>query len=554
MFLSHSSPPDFPNQKGTSATGKLNFQQSVVKFMSQSNTRKVLWIDDEIELLSLHIMYLHDNGYEVTPSSNSKDALQLLKEEQYDAILLDQVMPGQDGMTTLEFIRDIEPTLPVIMVTQMSDEKFVDEVLGRKVDDFLVKPLNGGQIVSTLKRVLDQVKIIEGRLPQSYITDFSAIRAQKQSDPDWREWIDIYVKLTEWDIEFDKLSKTDLEETHLEQKQDSNALFGEYVERYYPRWLRGEDSPMLSVDVMEKVVIPILQQGAQVYFIVLDCLRLDQWLAIEPLLAPYFYINRDYHYTILPSATLYSRNALFSGLFPSEIAERFPQHWQETSSEDETNTNRYEKQFLKLKLENMGLILKPGIRYFKIFDVRGGEEYLRQVSSYDRVSLAAVVVNFIDILTHKRSQLDILQQIAPDEAAFRSLTKSWFIHSSLFEIMKIISQKQATVVLTSDHGSILSNRASKVFGSRDTSTSLRFKVGNNLGCDPTEAIHITEPELYKLSAENSSKNYILAKEDYYFVYPNQFHEYKRQFRGGFQHGGISMEEMIVPLVTMTPKN
>ncbi|MFQ6039728.1 MAG: PglZ domain-containing protein, partial [Candidatus Poribacteria bacterium] len=382
--------------------------------------------------------------------------------------------------------------------------------------------------------------------------DFSEIRMLKQSDPDWRMWTEIYVKLSEWDIEFDKLSKTELEETHLEQKRDCNALFSDYVERHYTRWLKGEDSPMLSVDVMDKVVAPLLQQGAQIYFIVLDCLRLDQWLAIEPLLQPYFHISRDYYYSILPTATLYARNALFSGLFPKEIADRFPQYWQETS-EDETNTNRYEKQFMKLKLENMGLILKPGIRYFKIFDARGGEEYLRQVSSHERISLAGLVVNFIDILTHKRSQLDILQQIAPDEAAFRSLTKSWFMHSLLFEIMKIISQKDVTVILTSDHGSILSNRASKAFGSRETSTSLRFKVGNSLGCNKNEAIHITEPEEYKLPAESPSKNYILAKEDFYFVYPNQFHEYKRQFQGGFQHGGVSMEEMIVPLITMTPK-
>ena len=520
--------------------------------MSINNPRNILWIDDEIELLTPHIISLNDKGYKVTPTSNGGDALSLIKKNKYDAILLDQMMPGQDGMTTLELIREIEPALPVIMVTQISDENLVDEVLGKKIDDLLLKPLNAGQIASTLKRVLDQVKIIEGRIPKDYLTDFSEIRAAKQSNPDWRTWIEIYVKLSEWDIEFDKLSKTDLEETHLEQKRDCNALFSDYVERNYTKWLRGEDSPALSVDVMDKFVVPLLQQGRQVYFIVLDCLRLDQWLTIEPLLQPYFHISRDYYYSILPTATLYARNALFSGLFPKEISDRFPQHWQETS-EDETNTNRYEKQFMKIKLENMGLILKPGIRYFKIFDVRGGEEYLRQVSSHEQISLAGLVVNFIDILTHKRSQLDILQQIAPDEAAFRSLTKSWFMHSSLFEIMKIISQKNVTVLLTSDHGSILSNRASKAFGSRETSTSLRFKVGNSLGCDRTEAIHIAEPEEYKLPAENPSKNYILAKEDYYFVYPNQFHEYKRQFQGGFQHGGVSIEEMIIPLITMTSK-
>ena len=518
----------------------------------QDNVRKVLWVDDEIEMLNAHIISLSTKGYEVTPAANGSDALSLLREEQYDAILLDHMMPGMDGIDTLEHVREIEPTLPVVMVTKSEDENLIDEALAKKVDDFLVKPLNAEQIASTLKRVLDQPKIIEGRLPQEYISDFSEIRMAKQEGPDWRKWIDIYVSLMEWDIKFDSLPTTGLEETHLEQKKDCNALFADYVEQNYTQWLKGEDSPILSVDVIDKFVAPRLQNGERIYFIVLDCLRLDQWLAIEPLLQPHFHIEKDYYYSILPSATLYSRNSLFSGLFPKEIADRYPQHWQETS-EDETSTNRFEKQFMITKLESLGFYLKPSPRYFKIFDVRGGEEYLKQVSSHDKISIAALVVNFLDILTHKRSELDILQQIAPDESAFRSLTTSWFMHSSLFEIMKIISEKDATVLLTTDHGSILCNRASKAFGTRDTTTSLRFKVGNNLGCDPTEAVYITEPEEYKLPAESQSKNYILAKEDYYFVYPNQFHEYRRQFQGGFQHGGVSMEEMILPLVTMTPR-
>ena len=518
----------------------------------QNIMHKILWIDDEIDALKPHILFLREKSYEITPVSNGEDAISLLKESHYDAILLDQVMPGQDGMTTLDRIREVAPILPVVMVTQSSDDQLINEALGKRISDFLVKPIGGAQIASTLKRVLDQTRIIEGQVPRNYTQDFNQIRITKEAGPNWWMWIEIYLKLLEWDLEFDQLAQTGLKETHLEQKKECNGLFSNYVQENYRRWLQGEDSPVLSVDVVDKFVIPHLREKRQVYLIVVDCLRLDHWMAIEPLLQPYFYIDRDYYFSILPSATLYSRNALFSGLFPQEIAERFPQYWQE-DSEDETSTNRYERQLLQLQIQRAGIKLKPGLRYFKIFDVRGGNEFIRQVSSVDRVSLSALLVNFIDILTHQRSQSDILQQIAPDESAFQSLTKSWFAHSALFEILKIVAAQDVTIILTSDHGSVLCNRPSRAFGNRETSTSLRFKVGTNLGCDMDQAIYIDKPKQYRLPAENSSKNYIIAKEDYYFVYPNQFNEYARQFRGGFQHGGISTGELIIPVVTMTPR-
>ena len=518
----------------------------------KSEGRRILWIDDEIDFLKPHIFFLERKGYSITPVSNGDDALSLMKEQSYDAILLDQIMPGRDGMSTLALIRELEPNLPVIMVTKSEEEELMDAAIGNRIDDFLVKPLSPSRILPILKRVLDQDRIIETKIPRDYTEDFNRIRVMKEGMSSWREWISLYIRLSEWDIEFDHLEKTGLEQTHAEQKKECNALFSDYVGKHYVDWLNGKDSPVLSVDVMNKHVFPLLRQKKQVYFIVVDCLRLDQWLTIEPLLQPYFQITRDYYYSILPTATLYSRNALFSGLFPREIAQKYPKYWKEIP-DDETSTNKYEKKMLEMRLEQLGFRLSPPPRYFKIFDTRGGEEYIHHASSANRISLAAVVVNFIDILTHKRSQIDILQQISPDESAFRSLTKSWFAHSDLFEILKIISGKDVVVILTSDHGSILSNRASRAYGNRDTSTSLRFKVGNNLGCDHDEAIHISDPKDYRLPGGSIGKNYILAKENFYFVYPNQFHEYKRQFRGGFQHGGVSMEEMILPCVVMKPR-
>ena len=520
-----------------------------------SKPHQILWIDDEIEALQPHILVLRDRGYDVTPATNGEDGIALLKRSnaQYSAILLDQVMPGKDGMATLDGIRTINPQVPVILVTQSSDERFIEVALGKQVTDFLVKPIGVAQIVSTLKRVLDQPQIVVNQIPGRYTADFNTIRAMKESNPGWQEWVDIYVKLLEWDLVSERLAEGGLEETHLAQKKECNTEFSDFVEANYPEWIAGSpQAPPLSVDVVDRHVIPQLQAGKSVYFIVVDCFRLDHWMAIEGLLYPYFSIDRQYSFSILPSATMYSRNALFSGLYPADLAERYPQYWQEESDGD-TSTNRYERHLLDAYLRSKGITLKPGLQYFKIFDARGGNTYKKRVAASSRVSLSALVVNFIDILTHQRSQSDVLQQLAPDESAFRALARSWFSHSVLFDILRILAAQGATVVLTSDHGSVFCNRATRAYGNRETTTSLRFKIGANLGCDENQAVYLRNPREYRLPAENASKNYILAKDDYYFVYPNDFYKYKRQFQGGFQHGGISMGELITPVVTLTPR-
>ncbi len=523
--------------------------------MNMVQAHQILWIDDEIEALQPHIHVLRERGYAVTSVTNGDDGIALLAntDKQYNAVLLDQVMPGKDGMATLDAIRDIDAQIPVILVTQSSDEQFVEGALGKQVTDFLVKPIGVAQIASTLKRVLDQPEIVASQIPNRYTLDFNAICTLKASEPNWQNWVDIYLKLLQWDLVSEQLAEGGLEETHLAQKKECNAEFSDFVEAHYPDWVAGSpDTPPLSVDVLDRHVIPELQAGKSVYFIVVDCFRLDHWLAVEPLLYPYFSIDRQYSFSILPSATMYSRNALFSGLFPEEIAERYPQYWQE-ASDGNTSTNRYERHLLEAHLERRGISLKPGLQYFKIFDTRGGNTYKKRVAATKHTSLSALVINFIDILTHQRSQLDILQQLAPNETAFRTLAHSWFSHSVLFDILRLIAAQNATVVLTSDHGSVFCNRATPAFGNRDTTTSLRFKIGANLGCEEGEAVYIRNPQDYRLPSESTSKDYILAKDDYYFVYPNDFHKYKRQFQGGFQHGGISMGELITPVVTLTPR-
>ncbi|RKU25223.1 PglZ domain-containing protein [Candidatus Poribacteria bacterium] len=518
-------------------------------------SHQLLWIDDEIEALRPHILFLQERGYDVTPATNGEDGIALLKrgDKQYSAILLDQVMPGKDGIETLAGLRAIHPQVPVIFVTQSSDDKFVNNALGKQVTDFLVKPIGVAQIATTLKRVLEQQQIIDDSIPGRYTADFNAIRALKEANPNWHDWVDIYVKLLEWELVSDRLAEGGLEETHLAQKKECNTEFSDFVEAHYPAWVAGSsDAPPLSVNVLDEHVVPLLQAGKSVYFIVVDSFRLDHWMAIESQLYPYFSIDRHYSFSILPSATVYSRNALFSGLYPEELASRYPQYWQE-DSDGSTSMNRYERELLDAHVKSRGITLKPGLQYFKIFDVRGGQAYKKRAAASARVSLSALVVNFVDILTHQRSQSDVLQQLAPDEAAFRDVTRSWFEHSVLFDILRIVAAQNATVVLTSDHGSVFCNRATRAFGNRETTTSLRFKIGSNLGCEANQAVHLRNPQVYRLPAETASKNYILAKDDYYFVYPNDFYKYKRQFQGGFQHGGISMGELITPVVTLTPR-
>ncbi|MCZ6681262.1 MAG: bifunctional response regulator/alkaline phosphatase family protein [Candidatus Poribacteria bacterium] len=521
----------------------------------QTQARRILWIDDEINHLATHISFLEQEGYRITTSTRGSDGLSLLDEEIYDAVLLSHMLPDMDGIRILSEIKKKYPHLPVVMITQSEQREIMHEAIIHRVDDFLMKPLSPKQIASELTFLLEYDTVKEDYTVQEYVVDFNKRRHLKHQEVvDWQTWIDIYAQLTEWDLRLDELDTADeLREMHRLEKQESNAMFARYVEEHYCGWLTGNNSPALSVDVLYKYVIPEIQVGKQVFFVVLDCMRLDHWLTIKPLLHPYFQISTHYHYSILPTATNYSRNAIFSGLFPLEFAQRYPDLWVEIDDEN-TSVNRFEKDLMRLQLERHGILLKPLPQYFKIFDARGETEYLQWISNVKRISLAAVVVDFLDLLTHKRSEISLLKQLIPGETAFRTFVQGWFQHSGLYKILKLLADRGVTVVLTSDHGSILCQRAAKISGDRPATNGLRFKLGRQFICDEEASLKITQPERYMLPDSLSEKNYILAKEDYYFVYPNQFNDYKRQFHGGFQHGGISMEEMILPCAILEPKS
>jgi DNA-binding response OmpR family regulator len=513
--------------------------------------KRILWVDDEIDLLASHIMFLEQKGYAVTGAASGDEGVAALRKDRFDLVLLDETMPGKSGLETLQEIKEIDSNLPVIMITKNEAEDLVEQAIGMKIDDYLLKPVNPLQIYSAAKRILDAHRIQETALGREYLQAYQRIEASLRGEPDWREWVKIHQELSFWDIEFDRFSETGLEQTQHDLKKNSNAAFARYIERVYHDWVHGGERPPLSVDVLGRWVFPRLRERGKVYFILIDCMRYDQWLKIEDLLAPFYNIERDCYYSILPTATPYARNAIFAGAFPSEIQKRNPEQWLERSK-DEFSKNRFEQSFMQDQLARVGL---GGItsKYLKIYEIDEANEIRKQVDSYRGIDLVALVFNFLDILAHGRSQSDILQEIAPDESAFRSLMRSWFIHSALFEILQKMARHGATVVITTDHGSILGARASLVHGNRDTSTNLRYKFGENINGDPRQTLLIRKPLDFKLPAEGPAKNYILAKENYYFVYPTKFHEYERQYLGTFQHGGISLEEMIIPAVTLTPR-
>ncbi|UCF79646.1 MAG: response regulator [Candidatus Eiseniibacteriota bacterium] len=514
--------------------------------------KRILWVDDEIDLLRPHILFLEGKGYSVTPVANGEDAISMVSREKFDIVLLDEMMPGLGGLETLRAIKDIDAGVPVVMITKSEAEELMDEAIGQRIAHYLIKPVNPTQILTACKQVLESRRLVESQLTKEYVEEFRRIQLLRNMGLDWKEWVNLHVSLSSWDVRLDDAADTALKDSHADQRREANAEFGRFVEANYPRWLEGRDCPPLSPILFEKFVVPHLKKDKRVYLIVIDCMRLDQWLKMESALEPYFDISRDYYYSILPTATPYARNAIFSGLFPAEIAEQYPSYWRETAAED-LSRNKFEKDLMEAQLRRLGVSLNPAPRYVKVYNSDEANAVRRQITTYLSIPFVAFVFNFVDILAHGRSESEILQELAPDESAFRSLMRSWFGHSVLFDIMKAMSQQDAVVVLSTDHGSVLGKRAALVYGDRQTSSNLRYKFGKNLVCDETEALRVREPLKYGLPADILNKNYLFAKEDYYFVYPTKFHEYERQYRGSFQHGGISLEEMILPCVTLFPR-
>jgi CheY-like chemotaxis protein len=519
---------------------------------------RILWVDDEIELLRSHILMLSEKGYFVETATNGEDAVEMVKKQSFDLVFLDEMMAGMGGLKTLSRIKDLQPSLPVVMITKNEDEGLMEEAIGDKISDYLTKPVNPSQVLLACKKFLEGKKLAGEHVSRDYIKEFNEISLKLQNQPSAKEWIDIYLSLVGQSLDMDEHPELGLKQTLSDQIRECNVEFSKFVERNYHRWVDPKQStapsrPPLSVDVVDTWLLPELKSDKSVFFFVIDCLRVDQWMEMQKILSEYFDITQDYYYSILPTATPYSRNSIFSGAYPDEIETRFPEIWEQWE-DDDNSRNRYEHQFIDNLLERRKIKIKPDSKYIKILDPEFGKTVEQNIQSYANNKLTSIVVNFVDMLAHGRSDSQLLKEIAPDEAAYRSLTRSWFLHSSLFGMLRTLSRmKNVSIVLTTDHGSIRCLRSTKVIADREASPNLRYKYGRNLKADERHAIFIKNPTDFRLPKRSVTINYIISKEDYYFVYPTDFHKYVNQYRDSFQHGGISMEEMILPVVKMRPK-
>lgn len=518
---------------------------------------KILWIDDEIDILKPHIILLKEKGYDVHTATNGEDGIEKVKEGHFDLVFLDETMVGLTGLETLPIIKSIDPSTAIVMVTKNEAESLMEEAIGKSIDDYLTKPVNPAQIIMTLKKFLEESRIKQEKFIQSYLSAFNQLSQRISFSNHWDEWVDIYKELVKWSLELDRIKDTGLEQTIGDQWKLANAEFSKFVEQNYVDWLTDKplnNNPILSPHILNTYLEEELRNSTNVFFVVVDCMRYDQWLVMSELLSPYYSAKTDFYSAILPTATPFARNAIFAGLYPIQIKQNYPQWWNVDFNSEDHKQNAFEKELLEAWLQRKKINLKSKLNFIKIFDTDYGKKIEREFNEYIDSHLTALVINAVDMIAHSRSDYAILKEIAPDESAYRSLTKSWFSHSSLLNILiNISSRKNAKVIVTTDHGSIRCMKGVQVLGDRDTSSNLRYKFGKNVKTDSKNAMLVRDLEQIRIPRQGISVSNFIAKEDAYFVYPTDYHYYLNKYRDSFQHGGISLEEMIIPISVLTPR-
>lgn len=512
---------------------------------------KILWADDEIDLLKPHILFLEEKGYKVFTSNNGDEAIEYLEYEQMDIVFLDENMPGLSGLETLEKIKEKDPSLPVIMITKSEEEDIMEDAIGGKISDYLIKPVNPKQILLSVKKNLDKKRLVSAKTTQDYQQEFRQISMRLNDRMDADEWKEFYKKLVHWEIELDASEDGGMEEIIQMQKTESNNVFSNFYEDNYLDWINGRDNeiPIMSHTLLPKLVLPQIKEDSAfpTVLICLDNFRFDQWRAIRDSISDYFRVeNEDMYYSIVPTATSFSRNALFAGLLPNAIESRFGKQW---DTEDGGNVD--EKHLLEAMLKLHGKQVKSD--FVNVTGLEEGRKLVDKISEYLHNDLLVLSFNFVDMLTHSKTDMEVIKELADDESAYRSVTSSWFEHSPLLDILKFFSEKKIPVLFTSDHGSVRVKNPVKVIGDRNTNTNLRYKHGKSLDYNSKDVFEVKNPKEAHLPAGNLSSRYIFAKSEDFFVYPNNFNHFVQHYKNTFQHGGISLEEILVPFISLTPK-
>lgn len=514
---------------------------------------KILWVDDEMESLKSQIMFLENKGYEVHSRSNGFDAVDYIKENEVDVVLLDESMPGITGLETLQQIKEIRSHVPIVLITKNETENLMDEAIGSQISDYLIKPVNPNQVWLSLKKILDNKRLVAERTTTAYQQQFRNLFTALNDNPDYNEWMDIYKKLVFWELEMKKSDSPEMQEVFQSQKNEANTEFFKFVSKNYSSWATDQaaDAPIMSNTLLKYKVFPHVEKGIPTFFLLIDNLRYDQWKTIQPIFAESFRIQEEEtFYSILPTATQYSRNAIFAGLMPMDIEKQFPIEWK--NDDEDGGKNMSEEVFFKAQLTRLR---KTDLKYSytKIVNNHDGQKLVDNIHNLLQNDLNIIVYNFVDMMSHARTEMEVLKELASDETSYRSITASWFEHSPLHQALKKIADKKINLIVATDHGSVRVNRPSKVVGDKQTTANLRYKHGRNLNYEPKEVLAFRDPRQAGLPVPNVNSSYIFAKEDGYLCYPNNYNHFVNYYRNTFQHGGVSLEEMIIPVIRMTSK-